>query len=96
MPSPYANGHSLPLRVGAQPAVPLRCAAQFQSVPAQRAGNPVVGLLALGLLLYGWLQPRPVAPWHQNHILVGILLGMFAIIPSRSSEPPPVWQKQTS
>lgn len=50
--------------------------------------------VAVVVLLYGFVQARPVPSWHQNHILVGILLIMFAIIPSRATLPPRPWQRR--
>jgi hypothetical protein len=55
--------------------------------PLRRAylGTLAVGL---GLAIYGLVQSRPPPSWHQNHILVGLLLAMFAILPSPASAPP--------
>ena len=47
---------------------------------------------ALWLLGYGWwtaYSNDPPPPPSQNHVIVGILVAMFAIIPSHASEPPP-------
>lgn len=51
--------------------------------------------VALALAAYGLAQPRPVAAWHQNHILVGLLLAMFAVIPTQATTPPRAWRTQT-
>lgn len=54
-----------------------------------------LGTLALALILatYGFVQPRPLPGWQQNHILVGLLLSMFAIVPCRAGAPPAPWQR---
>jgi hypothetical protein len=48
--------------------------------------------VALALAAYGLAQPRPVPSWHQNHILVGLLLAMFAVLPSQAATPPRAWR----
>lgn len=48
--------------------------------------------VALALAAYGLAQPRPVAAWHQNHILVGLLLAMFAVVPTQAATPPRAWR----
>jgi hypothetical protein len=59
--------------------------------PMQRAhwGELAVAAWLVG---FGWVAcldaPTPAA---QNHILVGLLLGMFAIVPTRASQPPEGW-----
>jgi hypothetical protein len=62
------------------------------SKPLRRAylGTLAVGL---GLAIYGLLQSRPPPSWHQNHILVGLLLVMFAIIPVPATVPPRSWRR---
>lgn len=51
--------------------------------------------VGLWLMAYGRLHATPegLAPAYQNHIMVGLLLVMFAIIPSRSAEPPRAWRE---
>jgi peptidoglycan/LPS O-acetylase OafA/YrhL len=63
--------------------------------PLRRA---YVGTLAvgLGLAIYGLVQSRPPPSWHQNHILVGLLLVMFAIIPVPANAPPRSWRRSPS
>jgi len=62
--------------------------------PLSRAhlGNVVV---ALWLLALGYLgsEGHPPAPAAQNHVGVGLVLALFAIVPSRASEPPPAWRR---
>lgn len=55
-------------------------------------GNLVIGL---GLFVAGWWAARggEPPPTTQNHILVGLLLAMFGIIPGRASQPPLAWQR---
>lgn len=40
-----------------------------------------------------WLGSVPPEPAFQNHVVVGWLLAMFAIIPSRSDTPPRAWER---
>lgn len=61
-----------------------------------RARYAHLGTLAAALFLagYGYFaggQPSP--PPQQNHLIVGLLLAMIAIIPSRNDEPPPKWAR---
>lgn len=57
-----------------------------------------VGTLAVAIALCGWgyfaagaSSPPPAA--EQNHVLVGLLLVMFAVIPPRCNEPPRKWRQ---
>jgi hypothetical protein len=49
--------------------------------------------IAAGLVGHGWWSalaaPTPAA---QNHVLVGLLLGMLALVPSHASRPPAPWR----
>lgn len=52
-------------------------------------------LIAVGCWLIGFgmvLGDYPVPPALQNDIVVGILLLMFAIVPTEAGEPPPAWR----
>lgn len=46
---------------------------------------------AIGLVAHGW-SSFPGAS-SQNHIGVGLMLLMFAIIPSDANQPPPAWRE---
>lgn len=50
---------------------------------------------AFWLVGWGWAQTRAHGemPASQNHIVVGMLLAMLAIIPSRASLPPERWRR---
>lgn len=53
--------------------------------------NAAVGA---GLVALAFLQPDPPpAPAYQNYAVLGLLLIMFGIIPSRATEPPKAWQR---
>jgi hypothetical protein len=41
----------------------------------------------------GMWVPYPSPPTEQNHILVGLLLVLFAIIPNEASQPPKAWEE---
>lgn len=49
--------------------------------------------IALWLIVSGFLAGHPAPPAAQNEIIVGILLGMLAIIPNRANELPTSWEK---
>jgi hypothetical protein len=50
-------------------------------------------IIAFGLIIFGYSAGYPAPPPAQNHIIVGLLLAMFAIIPSRTNELPEAWRK---
>jgi hypothetical protein len=50
-------------------------------------------IVAIWLIAWGYLHGRePVPPALQNDVLVGWLLGMFAILPSEAELPPKAWE----
>lgn len=49
--------------------------------------------VALWLIGFGYVAGHPAPPAAQNQILVGILLGMFAVIPNKTNELPASWGK---
>lgn len=51
--------------------------------------------VAAWLVGLGWIRAQgdPSPPTSQNHLVVGLLVAMFAIIPSRASRPPPGWRR---
>jgi hypothetical protein len=50
------------------------------------------GLLAAGLLLHSYLLPTPVPEGVQHHILLGLTLMVFSIIPNHANLPPESWR----
>jgi hypothetical protein len=50
-------------------------------------------VVAVWLIASGYLHGQPVPPAVQNNVLVGWLLGMFAILPSPAELPPQSWQE---
>jgi len=49
-------------------------------------------VLAIGLILFGrFSSPGHIEPALQNHIIVGLLLLMFAIVPNYATRPPRAW-----
>jgi len=52
--------------------------------------------LVLGglLALLGFAAGHPASPVDQNRLVVGLLLMMFAVVPSRSSRPPRAWSRE--
>lgn len=51
-------------------------------------------VVALWLVLVGFFASSDFPPPYalQNYVIVGLLLGMFAIVPSRSQKPPRAWE----
>lgn len=60
--------------------------------PTQHAHLSIL-LVALGLIAWGRFAEIPPPPAHQNHIIVGLLLLMIALIPNNASDPPESWQE---
>jgi hypothetical protein len=60
---------------------------------AQRA-HVVTLVLGVALFVFGFVQARPTEPWAQNQILVGLLLAIFAMVPSHSTLPPRAWRAE--
>lgn len=50
-------------------------------------------IVALWLIVFGYIAGHPAPPSAQNQIVVGVLLGMFAIIPNRANEMPAAWKR---
>jgi len=51
--------------------------------------------VATGLIVVGRASAwSDLAPGYQNHIVVGLLLLMFAIVPNDASQPPRSWYQQ--
>ena len=48
-------------------------------------------VVALWLVIAGFLGAG--TPAAQNHVVLGLLLGIVAIVPSRASEPPLAWRQ---
>jgi hypothetical protein len=65
------------------------------SYSPQRENAHLLNLVvAAGLIGTGFLGYRsPPPPAVQNFVTVGLLLLMFAIVPSRASQPPRSWQE---
>lgn len=53
------------------------------------------GVLAVAMIAFGRLaSPTDIIPAFQNHILIGLLLLMFALIPNHASRPPRWWHSE--
>lgn len=50
--------------------------------------------IALGLILWGRFYVVPPTPPHENHIALGLLLMLVAIVPNEASLPPQVWRRR--
>ena len=59
--------------------------------PWQYAHLGIFGV-GLWLVMSGYFAPTPPPPASQNHVVIGLLLLMFAIIPNDASCPPDSWR----
>lgn len=60
--------------------------------PPLRYAHLATTAVALGLILFGWLSGGITSgPAYQNHIVLGLLLLMFALVPNHASQPPISW-----
>ncbi len=60
--------------------------------PARHAHLGLIGV-GLALVAVGMATDYPPAPADQNHIVVGLLLLLFAIIPNEAAQPPRAWEE---
>ncbi len=61
--------------------------------PPTRRAHLLTIVVALGMVAAGWMQDRPVPPGWQNHILLGLVLLMTAIVPNHAADPPRGWRE---
>jgi hypothetical protein len=61
--------------------------------PLRHAHFAIAGV-ALWLIVLGLLAAYPAPPASQNHILLGLILLMFAIIPNDANLPPSSWRHE--
>lgn len=62
--------------------------------PMRRAHLGIL-LVAAGLMAFGYFaEPHPPPPALQNDLVLGLLVSMFAIIPSECHLPPMKWREQ--
>ena len=57
-----------------------------------RYSHLAIAVVALWLIVFGFLASYPAPPASQNHILLGLVLLMFAIIPNEANLPPEPWR----
>jgi len=53
-------------------------------------GTLLIGVWLVGFGFFGAEPPPPAA--YQNHVLIGMLLLMFAILPNDADRPPEAWR----
>ena len=69
--------------------------ALFSWVYRFRYAHLLTLVVATWLILRGWVATRTgETPPSQNHIITGLLLFMFAVIPNRATLPPTSWQRR--
>lgn len=76
-------------------ALVVICLALASYWPPLRQAHLGIIVAALAMILYGRFAggAEPV-PALQNHILIGLLLLMFALVPNHASRPPDPWYAQ--
>jgi hypothetical protein len=60
--------------------------------PPTRRAHLAILAVALALIAAAIAAPYPPAPSDQNHVLVGLLLLLFAIVPNEATQPPRSWR----
>lgn len=63
--------------------------------PPTRHAHLAIIAVSGALIAAGMMSPYPPSPTDQNHILVGLLLLLFAIVPTEATLPPRTWQEFT-
>jgi hypothetical protein len=58
-----------------------------------RLAHLLILVIAGWLIVSGYAAGHPAPPSAQNRIVVGLLIAMFAIIPSHANEIPEAWKK---
>ena len=61
-----------------------------------RQAHLLILAVAVGLMIWGRLSGSPPPPIHQNHIVVGLLLLMVALVPNDASQPSRAWRREES
>lgn len=62
--------------------------------PPMRHLHLVTCAVGLGMCAFAYLgEPYPTPPALQNHLVIGLLLLMFGLIPNHASQAPPAWQE---
>jgi peptidoglycan/LPS O-acetylase OafA/YrhL len=61
--------------------------------PPTRHAHLATIFVALAMIVFGrFASGGEIGPGFQNHILVGLLLLMFALVPNDASRPPKAWR----
>jgi hypothetical protein len=50
-------------------------------------------VIALWLIAFAFARPSPPPAPYQNYVVIGLLLTLLAVIPTRASEPPSAWRE---
>jgi hypothetical protein len=63
--------------------------------PKLRRAHFLLLPIAAWLSIEGWIEARTSGdPAAQNHLIVGLTLAMFALVPSDASRPPRSWREE--
>ena len=61
--------------------------------PPMRYAHLGIAPIALLMILFGRFAGAEPLPGLENHVVVGLLLLMFAIVPNHASQPPKSWRE---
>lgn len=61
--------------------------------PPSRKLHLLNGVIGMGLIAFAFLAGAPPPPYHQNHVVWGLLVLMTCIVPNRVDEPPRRWRE---
>ena len=70
------------------------CALLSMRGGSSRYAHLVAFGIAFGLTVYGWWHRAEPVPVHENHVMVGLVLLMTAVVPTEALRPPVPWQQR--
>lgn len=97
--SPFVFGHGedwMPWIADFSAALLVMTLAMLSYWTPTRHAHFGIAVVALTMIGFGrWAGGAEVPPAFQNHIVIGLLLLMFAIIPNHASHPPRSWYESS-
>ena len=90
----FLDGTSQTTVVARVTAIVMILASSLAMTDRFRRAYLVTLLLAVLLTGYPFLYPPPATPMLQNFVVTGLVIAMFAVIPSEATRPPRGWRKR--